>query len=201
MRHRGAPTASARRAATLVAVVALLAVLPVTPAAADRPIFQDHIRLQHDLHEVPDLTGACGFEVWHEERVNVIQRVYEDGTEEIRLSVHETLVNVATGESVEHLMAGARSLDGTQTVDGDHFVIDLEARHVGLPSHWRKSGEGVLLRDAGLVELDVYVVLDISQDPPELVTEEIEVQVVHGPHPELEMTQEEFFEFVCGALS
>lgn len=191
----------ARHATSVAVVVALLTTLSVAPAAADRPLFQDHVRLEHELHAVLDLTAACGFEVWHEERVNLVHRIYEDGTEEVRFSVEETLINTATEESLHHLMAGAQTLDGTRTVNGDQFTIDLEARHVGLPSQWRKSGEGVLLRDAGLIEVDVHVVLDISQDPPVLVTEDIEAQVVHGPHPEFDMTQQEFYDFVCGALS
>lgn len=190
-----------RRGAVGFAAIGLVTALSGTPAMADRAIFQDHVKVRHDLHVVPELTAACGFEVLHEERVNLVQRFYEDGREEVRLSVEERLVGPSTGEVLHNRAAGTVTVQGTTTVDGDQLVIDAEAQHVGLPSMWRKDGEGVLLRDAGLAVLDVHVVLDISQDPPALVTEEVEANVVHGPHPELGMSTEEFEEFLCGALS
>lgn len=190
-----------RPVTTSLVAAAVLTALTGAPASADRAIWEDHSRFAHELHEVPQLTEACGFLVMHEESGNIIQRIHADGTEEIRLSVHERLIAPSSGEVLHHHGAGAVSVDGTFTRDGDRLVLDVERQHVGLPSMWRKSGQGVVLRDAGLAVLEVQVVLDVSQDPPVLVSSAFDTGSVHGPHPQLEMTTEEFHGMLCGALS
>ena len=186
------------RTATILTAASLLA-LPASPALGERPSFRDHIKHEDDWHVVEDLTAACGFEVLHRERVNVVIRGFEDRTEEHVSG--RTEFTTATGDEIliSRFSHHATISDETAT-DGDTEVVTSERTFRGLPAMWSKRGEGVLWRDAGFAHLTTTATVDVSGPVPELIDFSLDVHEVHGPHPELAMTDEEFFANVCGAL-
>ena len=69
----------------------------------------------------------------------------------------------------------------------------------GLPLRWMQPGKGVLIRDAGQVTFDVTLVIDL--DTGDVISFEEEISNVKGPHPFLDLTDEEFADIFCGALA
>ena len=187
------------RTITILTAVALL-VLHASPALAERPAFREHIKHEDDWHLVDDLTDACGFDVFHRERVTVVIRGFQDRTE---LNVSgRTEFTTTTGEETLVNRFSQHSTFVEETAgEGETEVLTSERTFRGLPSMWMTPGEGVLWRDAGFAHFTATVTIDTSGPAPEPVDASLDVHEVHGPHPELAMTEEEFHTRVCGALA
>ena len=173
--------------------------MPASPALGEQPSFREHIKHEDDWHVVDDVTAMCGFEVLHREQVNVVIRGFADRTE-TNVS-GRTEFTTTTGDEVltSRFSHHTTTIEQTAT-DGDTEVITSERTFRGLPAMWSKPGEGVLWKDAGFAHFTATATIDVSGPTPQLVDFSLEVHDLHGPHPELEMTDEEFFANVCSAL-
>jgi hypothetical protein len=68
----------------------------------------------------------------------------------------------------------------------------------GVPFKWRVPGEGVVLLDAGTVTFSGTVVIDIATD--EVISFDVEITDMHGPHPSLTQPESETLEIFCAAM-
>jgi hypothetical protein len=126
----------------------------------------------------------------------------------MRLSQHsgsrgflEVYSSPDTGE--ELLRQGASTTRGLGTEEYDeatgYTTITFDYNTVGLPSKWYKPGEGVITRDVGQIRQVAVIVVDLSQDPPVLISFDGEV-TVKGPHPEVFTDFDEWAAPICRAL-
>ena len=189
------------RIALLVAGVLLFA--GAQAAGAAPPIFQEQFREVEPLHLSDELTDLCGFELWHETVANVKVQILEDGTEVTHVAFKERIVNLANGRQV-WTQTGATFRDVFSEEfdpEAETLTIDLQETATGLPVLFRQPGQGVFVRDAGLVTFQVHVVLDVS-DPenPEEIDFDFQTLELHGPHPFL-LDTEAGEALLCDALS
>lgn len=184
----------------IIVTTLLLLVSSVSAAVAERPLFRDHVKFTDEVHLLEELSAACGFDVFHVERVNAVIRGFEDRLE-INVSGQEVFTTAAGDPGVTARFSHHGTVVEEVSSDGDTQTIVSERTFRGLPSMWRQKGEGVFLRDAGFAHFTVTVTLDTSGETPVLLDTSMDIHEVHGPHPELEMSDEEFLATICGAFA
>jgi hypothetical protein len=166
-----------RWALFLGAVATLLAVMPVTVFAA-KP--GEHIRF--NFHEAFE-EEVCGIPVEVEVtgHVNVLLYFDEEGNFLYAKDLSQfmtTFTNPETGLSVTRLAAGP-AIFYAEIVNEDGTVTTREL-HIGLLSKLTQQGQGVLLRDAGMILIETTVAFP-EEGEPYVVDQEF--PIVHGPHP------------------
>jgi hypothetical protein len=176
------------RRALLVALVAVLAIIPGTALGA-KPIEQFH---DHFTDSFSD--ELCGIAVDVEIVVTDNFFVYSEESFKDTASVRATFTNPANGKSIVISNAGQ--------VSGPPPIIDEEAGTItfltsfkGLPEKIQTVHGAVLLRDVGFVTF---------ADTFDLETGDFissEVLFVKGPHPDLDSDFELFCDVVTGALT
>ncbi len=181
----GALTSTRRRiaGATVVALVAALAVVPAALAA--QPAEQFHGRYSDSFSDIVcgvavdvELTGTDNFFVYADDSVK--------GTGAFRA----TLTNPLNGTSVVVSSAGQLAATAAD-IDEAAGTITFRPTFKGLPGKIQTAGGSVLLRDAGIITFE---------DTFDLATGEListQTIVAHGPHPEADSD----FTLGCGVIS
>lgn len=195
-----------RRVGILALAVAtlMLSVVPAVGAQGGKPVFVD--RFDDRFVEDPDLfvLDFCGVDgVRTEFHFKGSFTLYEDGSAKVHLNEHIVSTDSATGSLllVTRNAFNIFSEPVEEIVDENAGTLTLifDDIFVGLPLRLMVPGEGVLLRDAGVVRFVATVVLDLETGEEISFTEEI--IELHGPHPFLDLSDEEFAEIFCGAMS
>jgi hypothetical protein len=195
-----------RRVGILALAVAtlMLSVVPAVWAQGGKPVFVD--RFDDRFVEDPDLfvLDFCGIDgVRTEFHFKGSFTLYEDGSAKLHLNEDIVSTDSATG-SVLLVVRNAFNVFSEpveEIVDEDAGTLTLifDDTFVGLPLMWMVPGEGVLIRDAGVVRFVATVVLDLETG--EEISFTAEITELHGPHPFLDLSDEEIAGIFCGAMS
>lgn len=193
-----------RRLCTALVVVALVATaLPTALAAGGgRPLEQE--RFDDRFVEDPDLfvLDVCGVAVRTEFHFWGNFTLYPDMTAREHVNVDIVSSDPETGEVllVERSSSSRFSEPVVEIVDEEAGTLTLtfDDTHRGLPFKWRVPGEGVVLLDAGTVNIIVTVVIDLATD--EVIAFEETFLDLHGPHPSLALSETEQTEIFCAAM-
>ena len=170
--------------------------------AAGKPLIQE--RFEDQFVEEPDLfvLEECGVEVRTEFHFRGNFTLYSDMSARTHLNVSGGSVSSATGEVllVERTSTTTFSQPEIQIIDEEAETLTqiFEDTIRGVPFKWRVPGEGVVLLDAGTVTLHVTVVSDLATE--ELISFDVEITDVHGPHPALTQPESELIEIFCAAM-
>lgn len=207
-------TASWRTRAIALAVLlpALVLGLLAAPALAQGR----HGLVDRDFHEVTFDSGVeepdpfweeqCGVRVRQTGDIAVVESVFGDGTLVLRINEQYRWYDFDTGELllIQKDREILREKPVSETVDeeaGTRTVV-LEVDYVGVPLRLMKPHEGVVLMSAGLLERMVTLVFDLETG--ELLSEDVQVTQVAGPHPFLgpsgNLEFDEATNFVCEQL-
>ena len=178
-----------RRAATRGVLVALVAVLAITPAAAlaGAPIEQYHDRFSESFSAV-----ACGIAVDVEVVATNNFFVYADGSVKGTGSYKATLTNPLNGTSVMLSSAGAFT-DTAPVVDEAAGTITFHPVIKGLAGKIQTANGPVLL-DAGIIAFADTFDLDTG----EFISGEVTLS--KGPHPEADSDFTRSCEVIAQAL-
>lgn len=188
----------------LAVATLMLSVVPAAWAQGGQPVFVD--RFDDSFVEDPDpfVLDLCGIDgVRTEFHFKGSFTLYEDGSAKVHVNENIVSTDSATG-SVLLVIRNAFNVFSEpveEIVDEDAGTLTLifDDTFVGLPLRWMVPGEGVLLRDAGVVRFVATVVLDLETGEEISFTEEI--TELHGPHPFLDLSDEEVAAIFCGAMS
>jgi hypothetical protein len=174
--------------ASLVALIALLAILPGTALAA-QPIAQFH---DHFTDSFSD--EICGVSVDVDIVVTDNFFLYADDSVTDTGSFQATYTNPVNGKSV--VVSSAGQFTGPPPiVDEEAGTITFLGSFMGLPERIQTAHGAVLLRDAGIITF---------ADTFDLVTGEFissETIVNKGPHPEADSDFTLFCEVISEALA
>lgn len=186
----------------LLGATVTLVMAPAVQANGGKPIFQE--KFDDRFVDDPDffVLDVCGVEVATEFHffgkftlfgdmssklhVNVDIQTVDPGTGAILLREKDAL-NVFSEPVVEILDETAGTL-----------TIMFEDTVTGNPFKWLVPGEGVLIRDAGQVTFSGTVVIDLATGDVISFDEEISIK---GPHPGLDLSEEEILAIFCGAMA
>lgn len=195
-----------RRVGILALAVAtlMLSVVPAVWAQGGKPVFVD--RFDDTFVEDPDLfvLDFCGIDgVRTEFHFKGSFTLYEDGSAKLHLNQKIVSTDSATGSLlfIERIAFNVFSEPVEEIVEEEAGTLTLifDDTFVGLPLRWMVPGQGVLLRDAGVARFVATVVLDLETGEEISFTEEI--TELHGPHPSLDLSDEEVAGIFCGAMS
>jgi hypothetical protein len=174
--------------ASLVALIAVLAMLPGTALAA-QPIEQFH---DHFTESFPD--EICGIAVDIDLVVTDNFFLYADESFKDTSSVRATFTNPLNGKSI--VISSAGQVTGPPPiVDEEAGTITFLTSFKGLPEKIQTEHGAVLLRDAGIITFADTFDLDTG----EFISSEIIVN--KGPHPEANSDFALFCEVVSEALA
>jgi hypothetical protein len=144
------------------------------------------------------LSDACGFDVYTEFTVKGVFTLFDDFSGKDHQNF-EAIYSAGGKRLIERDGFTVFFTPETQSVEGSILTITFSETFKGLPLKWMQPGNGVLIRDAGRVTFDYTVVIDL--DTGEEISFEQEVSDVKGPHPFLDLTQQELLDILCGALA
>lgn len=196
-----ATTTTVKRFGTVLLLVMGLLVGTLAPAALagqGKPIIREKNTFVEPLAHDDFLSDVCGIDVYVEGSGRDTVNVYADGSVVVHFGSTFVLHSPDTGETLYRTEAA--KFQGTETEvfdpEAETLTISWDDTFTGLPVKWSKRGEGVLLRDAGWVNFQGTVVLDVSGPEPVEISFE-ETTTVRGPHPELET---DVLALICDAL-
>ncbi len=147
---------------------------PVEAAGGGQP---EQIRDQYvESYEDPNLAAACGIEtVEIVEHGDVGLTLFPNGTQNLRLMERGVWSNPATGNELTTLQVNRQASSSERTQDGDILNIIQHISVSGLGEKVRVPGHGTISIQAGHFESVLTVQLDVSTDPPTLLSFEEEV--------------------------
>lgn len=147
---------------------------PVEAAGGGQP---QQIREEFvESHEDPDLAATCGIEtVEIVEHGEIRVTVFPDGTTISRLTEQGVWSNPATGDELTTLQHNRQASGLEVTQNGDILTIVQQVSVSGLGEKVRVPGHGTVSIQAGHFEAILNVQLDVSTDPPTLVSFEEEL--------------------------
>ena len=172
--------------ASLVALIALLAILPGTALAA-QPIAQFH---DHFTDSFSD--EICGVSVDVDIVVTDNFFLYADDSVTDTGSFQATYTNPVNGKSV--VVSNAGQITGEAIVDEEAGTVTFLTSFKGLPEKIQTEKGPVLLRDAGIITFADTFDLETG----EFISSEITVN--KGPHPEADSDFTLFCEVITEAL-
>ena len=176
-----------RTSIVLATVTALLAVgmVPAALAARGKPVERMTFEINTPAETSEFLSDECGFEVEEAFEATVRRTYYEDGYVAVHLRTRATIHSPETGQTVYRTASG--SSYGRETEEEDEvaetLTITIDNRINGMTARYLKKGGGVLLVDAGRVVEQGSIVLDISGEDEEVISEDVTL-TVRGPHTE-----------------
>jgi hypothetical protein len=177
--------------------------MPAAWAIGGKPVLVE--RWDDRFVEEPDfiVLEVCGVEVRTEFRFKGSFTLYEDGSAKVHENVDIVSSDPTSGEIllIERNTINVFSEPVVEIVDEDAGTLTLvfDDTFVGLPLRWMVPGQGVLIRDAGIVTLESTVVLDLETG--EEISFEQATPDVRGPHPFLDLSDVEAMSIFCGAMS
>lgn len=187
----------------LVAVVLVATAAPAALAAGGgTPLVQE--RFDDRFVEEPEafVLDVCGVEVRTEFHFWGNFTLYPDMTARTHINADIVSTDPATGEVllVERNSGNMFSEPVVEIIDEEAGMLTVmfEDTFRGVPLKWRVPGEGVILLDAGTVTLTGTVVIDLATD--EVISFEVTLSDLHGPHPSLTQPESETTDIFCGAM-
>lgn len=192
-----------RRGGMALVVVLLLALGPAALAAGGGPpLIQE--RFEERFIEEPELfvLDVCGVEVRTEFHFREHFTLYPDMTARVHFNDEIVSTDSITGEVllVERNAGNVFSEPVVEIIDEEAgtLTVMFEDTIRGVPLKWRVPGEGVILIDAGTVTFTGTAVVDLATD--EVISLNVTLSNLHGPHPSLTQPESETLEIFCDAL-
>lgn len=186
-----------------IGLAALLVMATAAPAlAAGKPLVQE--RFDDRFVEEPDqfVLDVCGVEVRTEFHFRGKFTLYPDMSARTHFNDAVTSISSATGEVLllERNAGNVFSQPVVEIIDEEAgtLTVMFEDTFRGVPLKWRVPGEGVILIDAGTVTIGGTVVIDLATD--EVISEDVQLTDMHGPHPSLTQPESEIMEIFCSAM-
>lgn len=178
-----------RLAAAVVALVAALALATATATAA-QPVERFHDRYTESFSDV-----VCGIPVDLEIAATDNFFVYSDWTIKATTAYQVTATNPANGKSLVYSAAGQLREATAPVIDEAAGTITFFPTLKGLQGKFQTAGEGVLMRDAGIIAFADTFDLETGEPLSH------EITVVKGPHPEAESDFIRTCEVITAALT
>ena len=182
------------RRVIIAGLVTLLGLITATPAGASPPVDRDQFKIEDSFVD-PFLSEVCGVEVTVDLNVKVTLTARTDTSFSVKIVESTTFrsehgsIHVKASTMIrfdpERLVDNG---DGTETVLIDH----TEAGVVLF-----KTSNGVLTRDAGIIDWQIQITFD--SETGEFLGEEEVVLDVKGPHPTLESGGR--LDVICAAVA
>lgn len=208
-----APQGRSRVVALALLLLALVAGPLAAPALAhgrqglvDRSHFED--RSDSGAHEPhPFWEESCDVRVRQTSLVSGVESVFRDGTLVLHLTEQHHWYDFDSGRLLlaqkDREVLIERPVSDTVDERAGTRTVVLEVDYAGVPLRLMKPQGGVVLITAGLLERVVTLVFDLQSG--ELLSEDIQVSRVAGPHPYLGPTGslefDQLLTFVCDQLS
>lgn len=184
--------------ALLTMSLVIASIAPALAKGQGKPVIREKNTFVEELHKEDFLSDVCGIDVYVEGSGRDTFNMYADGSVVVHFGSTFYFSSPDTGETLIRTDAATFRGQGEEVFDpiAETVTITFKDQFTGNPAKWRKKGEGVLLRDAGIAWFEGTVILDISGPfPVEIFFEE--TITTRGPHPELET---DVLAFICEAL-
>ncbi|HKX74507.1 MAG TPA: hypothetical protein VJR05_03875 [Acidimicrobiia bacterium] len=193
-----------RRIAMLALAVTALTMVLIAPAAASggKPIFRE--TFDDRFVEDPDLfvLDVCGVEVVTEFHIRGTFTLFEDLSATNQFNFQAVSFDPSTGDVLlAERDAGMTFSDPViETIDEEAGTLTIMFSDTvkGNPLKWVIPGEGVIILDAGQVTISGTVVFDLATG--EVLFADVQISNVKGPHPFIDLTEEETLAMFCGAM-
>jgi hypothetical protein len=148
----------------LVALIAAtMLVLSAMPASAAAPLHRDSWNDQFSMRD-SGIEQGCGVDhVVAHHRHKGHAAIYEDGRVEVREQFEIVYENQANGAYVRQSFADALTIGPENTtLEGDLLTIEFSDTLRGNQMKWQAPGVGVILMDAGVINVSGTVIIDLT---------------------------------------